>query len=35
MLGVADQSIADKVQAERIANAQALLAKDEAMQAKL
>lgn len=35
ILGVADQSIADKVQAERIANAKALLAKDEAMQAKL
>lgn len=35
ILGVADQSIADKVKAERIANAKALLAKDEAMQAKL
>jgi len=35
ILGVADQSIADKVQAERKANAIALLAKDEAMQAKL
>jgi len=35
ILGVADQSIADKVQAERKANAIALLAKDEAMQVKL
>ena len=35
ILGVADQSMADKVQAERAANAKALLAKDEAMQAKL
>ena len=35
ILGVADQSMADKVQAERKANAIALLAKDEAMQAKL
>lgn len=35
ILGVADQSMADKVKAERIANAAALLAKDEAMQAKL
>jgi 5-(carboxyamino)imidazole ribonucleotide mutase len=35
ILGVADQSVADKVQAERKANAIALLAKDEAMQAKL
>ena len=35
MLGVADQSIADKVKEERAANAVALLAKDEAMQAKL
>ncbi|NQY33860.1 MAG: 5-(carboxyamino)imidazole ribonucleotide mutase [Alteromonadaceae bacterium] len=35
ILGVADQSMADKVKAERIANAVALLAKDEAMQAKL
>lgn len=35
ILGVADQSIADKVNAERAANAKALLAKDEAMQAKL
>lgn len=35
ILGVADQSIADKVQAERKANAKALLAKDDAMQAKL
>ena len=35
MLGLADQTIADKVKAERIANAVALLAKDEAMQARL
>jgi len=35
ILGVADQSMADKVKAERVANAAALLAKDEAMQAKL
>ena len=35
ILGVADQSMADKVKAERVANAKALLAKDEAMQAKL
>jgi len=35
ILGVADQTIADKVKAERVANAKALLAKDEAMQAKL
>ena len=35
ILGVADQSMADKVKAERITNAAALLAKDEAMQAKL
>lgn len=35
ILGVADQSVADKVSAERAANAVALLAKDEAMQAKL
>ncbi len=35
ILGVADQTIADKVKAERVANAQALLAKDEALQAKL
>ncbi len=35
ILGVADQNIADKVKAERIANAEALLAKDEALQAKL
>ena len=35
ILGVADQTMADKVSAERIANAAALLAKDEAMQAKL
>jgi len=35
ILGVADQTMADKVKAERIANAKALLAKDEAMQAKL
>ena len=35
ILGVSDQSIADKVKAERIANAKALLAKDEAMQIKL
>jgi 5-(carboxyamino)imidazole ribonucleotide mutase len=35
ILGVADQSMADKVKAERLANAKALLAKDDAMQAKL
>jgi 5-(carboxyamino)imidazole ribonucleotide mutase len=35
ILGIADQSIAEKVKAERAANAVALLAKDEAMQAKL
>jgi len=35
ILGVADQSMADKVKAEREANAKALLAKDEVMQAKL
>jgi len=35
ILGVADQSMADKVKAERAANAKALLAKDDAMQAKL
>jgi len=35
ILAVADQSIADRVKAERIANAEALLAKDEALQAKL
>jgi 5-(carboxyamino)imidazole ribonucleotide mutase len=35
ILGVADQSLADKVIAERSANAKALLAKDEALQAKL
>ena len=35
ILGVADQSLADKVSEERAANAVALLAKDEAMQAKL
>jgi 5-(carboxyamino)imidazole ribonucleotide mutase len=35
ILGVADQSMADKVKAERAENANALLAKDEAMQAKL
>ncbi len=35
ILGVADQNMADKVKAERAANAKALLAKDEAMQAKL
>jgi len=35
ILGVADQAIADKVKAERVANAKALLAKDEALQAKL
>ena len=35
ILGVADQSMADKVKAERVANAKALLAKDDAMQAKL
>jgi len=35
ILGVADQEVADKVKAERVANAKALLAKDDAMQAKL
>ena len=35
ILGIADQTIADKVKEERAANAIALLAKDEAMQAKL
>lgn len=35
ILGVADQTLADKVKAERVANAEALLAKDDAMQAKL
>ncbi|OUR80271.1 5-(carboxyamino)imidazole ribonucleotide mutase [Colwellia psychrerythraea] len=35
ILGVSDQTIADKVKAERVANAIALLEKDEAMQAKL
>lgn len=35
ILGVADQSIADKVKNERVDNAKALLAKDEALQAKL
>lgn len=35
ILGIADQSLADKVKQERIANAEALLAKDAAMQAKL
>ncbi len=35
ILAVADQSIAEKVKEERAANAVALLAKDEAMQAKL
>ncbi|MGL1957250.1 MAG: 5-(carboxyamino)imidazole ribonucleotide mutase [Colwellia sp.] len=35
ILGVADQSMADKVKAEREENAIALLAKDQAMQAKL
>ena len=35
ILGVADQSMANKVKAERAENAKALLAKDEAMQAKL
>jgi len=35
ILGIADQSMADKVKAERLANAAALLAKDDAMQAKL
>ncbi len=35
ILGIADQTMADKVQAERAANAVALLAKDEALQAKL
>ncbi len=35
MMGLADQSLADKVLAERKANAEAILAKDEALQAKL
>ena len=35
ILGVADQNMADKGKAERAANAKALLAKDDAMQAKL
>lgn len=35
ILGVSDQTIADKVKAERVANAIALLEKDKAMQAKL
>ncbi|PCI60521.1 MAG: 5-(carboxyamino)imidazole ribonucleotide mutase [Gammaproteobacteria bacterium] len=35
ILAVADDSVAEKVKAERIANAQALLAKDEALQARL
>lgn len=35
ILGVANQDIADKVKAERAANAEALLAKDEAMQKTL
>jgi len=35
ILAVADDCIAEKVKAERIANAQALLAKDEALQARL
>jgi 5-(carboxyamino)imidazole ribonucleotide mutase len=35
MMGLADQSIADKVLAERKANAEAILAKDDALQAKL
>ncbi|MFT6206308.1 MAG: 5-(carboxyamino)imidazole ribonucleotide mutase [Colwellia sp.] len=35
ILGVADQSIAEKVKEERAANVIALLAKDEAMQEKL
>jgi 5-(carboxyamino)imidazole ribonucleotide mutase len=35
ILGVADQSVADKVKNERVDNAKALLAKDEALQAKL
>ncbi len=35
ILGVADPSIAEKVKEERAANAVALLAKDEAMQAKI
>jgi len=35
ILAVADDTIAEKVQAERVANAKALLAKDEALQAKL
>jgi 5-(carboxyamino)imidazole ribonucleotide mutase len=35
ILGVADQSMADKVKAERAESANALLAKDEAIQAKL
>jgi len=35
ILGIEDQSVANKVKEERAANAVALLAKDEAMQAKL
>ncbi|MCP4325874.1 MAG: 5-(carboxyamino)imidazole ribonucleotide mutase [Alteromonadales bacterium] len=35
ILGVADPAMADKVKAERVANAKALLAKDDALQAKL
>lgn len=35
ILAVADDTIAEKVKAERIANAKVLLAKDEALQAKL
>ena len=35
ILAVADDSIAEKVKAERTANAKALLAKDEALQVKL
>ncbi|MBL4908855.1 MAG: 5-(carboxyamino)imidazole ribonucleotide mutase [Alteromonadaceae bacterium] len=35
ILAVADDSIADKVKAERAANAKALLAKDDALQVKL
>jgi 5-(carboxyamino)imidazole ribonucleotide mutase len=35
ILAVADESLAEKIKAERAANAEALLAKDEALQAKL
>jgi 5-(carboxyamino)imidazole ribonucleotide mutase len=35
ILAVADDNLAEKIAAERVANAEALLAKDEALQAKL